>query len=162
MIRVNRILYTTTWVYFFNSWTKWIQDEQRKKRKWKCDYVLTIWIGDHWKLSKESSSHLVDYKKMWLKSHQNILLKLKLYFYKIKQPQKIAAVILINQLASVDQAVQDFKGVSLNVGIYPFRKLSSWISPFTFLDFFCYKALMFFYFLFFKLYIWVWMAVAFE
>lgn len=37
-------------------------------------------------------------------------------------------VILINQLASVDQAIQDFKGVALNLGLYPFRKLSSLFS----------------------------------
>ncbi len=70
---------------------------------------------------------------MWLKSRQNISLKLKLYFYKLRQPQQIAVVILINQLASVDQSVQKFKGVSLNSGLYPFRKLSSLFFALTFL-----------------------------
>lgn len=46
-------------------------------------------------------------------------------FYKLRQPQQIAVVILINQLASVDQAIQNFKGVALNSGLYHFRKLSS-------------------------------------
>ena len=75
------------------------------------------------KFSKESCLYLVDCIKIWLTSHQNISLKLKLYFYKPRQPQQIAVVILINQLASVDQTVQDFKGVALNSGLYPFRKL---------------------------------------
>lgn len=51
--------------------------------------------------------------------------EVKIAFYKLRQPQQIAVVILINQLASVDQAIQNFKGVALNLGLYPFRKLSS-------------------------------------
>lgn len=41
-------------------------------------------------------------------------------------------VILINQLASVDQAIQDFKGVALNSGLYPLLKTFFFISQFTF------------------------------
>lgn len=75
------------------------------------------------KLSENNLLCLVDWKAI-----KNISLKLKLYFYKLRQPRQIAVVILINQLASVDQAIQDFKGVALNLGLYPFRKLSSLFS----------------------------------
>lgn len=74
---------------------------------------------------KRSNQLLEDQKKVNLKAIKYISLKSKLHFYKLRQPQQIAVVILINQLASVDQAIQDFKGVALNSGLFPFRKLSS-------------------------------------
>lgn len=77
---------------------------------------------------KRSNQQLEDQKKkkkVNLKAIKYISLKSKLHFYKLRQPQQIAVVILINQLASVDQAIQDFKGVALNSGLFPFRKLSS-------------------------------------
>lgn len=67
----------------------------------------------------KSSQELEDKikKKVNPKAIKHISLKSKLHFYKLRQPQQIAVVILINQLASVDQAIHDFKGVALNSGL---------------------------------------------
>lgn len=96
-----------------------------KKEMWFSFHNLRWKVGEINSLQKGATSYWRTKKKVNLKAIKYISLKSKLHFYKLRQPQQIAVVILINQLASVDQAIQDFKGVALNSGLFPFRKLSS-------------------------------------